>query len=105
MVFRVFHGKGRSDAAPPPHESPAVVTIPLGLLAIPSVAAGWVVGDVVYGDFFKDTMPPEEGEFHGRIAFMAHGFHAHPYWPAGARRLTTPHPYSTAIACAQRRVL
>src|SRR2546421_2825995 len=42
MLFMAFHGRERFDAAPPPHESPAVVTIPLVLLAIPSVAAGWV---------------------------------------------------------------
>src|SRR5712664_3153806 len=41
MLFMAFHGKERFDAAHPPHESPAVVTIPLVLLAIPSVAAGW----------------------------------------------------------------
>ncbi len=82
MVFMAFHGKERFDAAHPPHESPAVVTIPLVLLAIPSVAAGWVVGDVVYGDFFKEALPRVEGEFHGLLAFMAHGFVALPFWLA-----------------------
>ncbi len=84
MVFMAFHGKERFDAAHPPHESPAVVTIPLVLLAIPSVAAGWVVGDVVYGDFFKEALPRVEGEFHGLLAFMAHGFVALPFWLAVA---------------------
>jgi NADH-quinone oxidoreductase subunit L len=79
MLFMAFHGKERFDAARPPHESPAVVTIPLVLLAIPSVAAGWVVGDVVYGDFFKEALPRVEGEFHGLLAFMAHGFVALPF--------------------------
>ena len=35
-----------------PHESPAVVTVPLVLLAIPSIGAGWLIGPVVFGDFF-----------------------------------------------------
>jgi NADH-quinone oxidoreductase subunit L len=82
MLFMAFHGKERFESAHPPHESPAVVTIPLVLLAIPSVAAGWVVGDVVYGDFFRDALPRVEGEFHGLLAFMAHGFVALPFWLA-----------------------
>src|SRR5712692_4106898 len=82
MVFMAFHGKEHFEPAHPPHESPAVVTIPLVLLAIPSVAAGWVVGDVVYGDFFKDALPRVEGEFHGLLEFMAHGLVALPFWLA-----------------------
>jgi NADH-quinone oxidoreductase subunit L len=82
MLFMAFHGSERFDAAHPPHESPAVVTVPLVLLAIPSVAAGWVVGDVVYGDFFKEALPRVEGEFHGLLAFMAHGFASLPFWLA-----------------------
>jgi len=94
MLFMAFHGKGRFDAAHPPHESPAVVTIPLVLLAIPSVAAGWVVGDVVYGDFFRDALPRVEGEFHGLLAFMAHGFVALPFWLALAGIATAWYLYS-----------
>ncbi|HXM81301.1 MAG TPA: NADH-quinone oxidoreductase subunit L [Burkholderiales bacterium] len=82
LVFMAFHGSERFDPAHPPHESPAVVTVPLVLLAIPSVAAGWVVGDVVYGDFFKDALPRVEGENHGLLAFMAHGFVSLPFWLA-----------------------
>jgi len=94
MVFMAFHGKERFDAAHPPHESPAVVTIPLVLLAIPSVAAGWVVGDVVYGDFFEEALPRVEGEFHGLLAFMAHGFVALPFWLAVAGIATAWYLYS-----------
>ena len=94
MLFMAFHGQERFDAAHPPHESPAVVTIPLVLLAIPSVAAGWVVGDVVYGDFFKDALPRVEGEFHGLRAFMAHGFVALPFWLAVAGIATAWYLYS-----------
>src|SRR6195256_2007736 len=94
MVFMAFHGKERFDAEHPPHESPAVVTIPLVLLAIPSVAAGWVVGDVVYGDFFKEALPRVEGEFHGLLAFMAHGFVALPFWLAVTGIATAWYLYS-----------
>ena len=94
MLFMAFHGSERFDAAHPPHESPAVVTIPLVLLAIPSVAAGWVVGDVVYGDFFSDALPRVEGEFHGLLAFMAHGFVALPFWLALAGIATAWYLYS-----------
>ena len=94
MLFMAFHGSERFDAAHPPHESPAVVTIPLVLLAIPSVAAGWVVGDVVYGDFFSDALPRVEGEFHGLLAFMARGFVALPFWLALAGIATAWYLYS-----------
>ncbi len=41
LLFVVFFGAPRSENARHAHESPAVMTIPLMLLAIPSVAAGW----------------------------------------------------------------
>src|SRR2546421_7790890 len=73
LVFMAFHGEPRFDASHPPHESPPVVTIPLVLLAIPSVLAGYFVGPVVFGDFFGSAVPPTHGEFHGIGAFMLHG--------------------------------
>src|SRR6476660_8778206 len=73
MLFMAFHGRPRFDASHPPHESPAVVTVPLILLAVPSVVAGYYVGPVVYGDFFGAALPPTEGEFHGLVAYMLHG--------------------------------
>jgi NADH-quinone oxidoreductase subunit L len=82
LVFMAFHGKPRFDPGHPPHESPAVVTVPLVLLAIPSVVAGYVVGPVVYGDYFGTAMPPTAGEFHGLWAFVLHGLGAWPFWLA-----------------------
>jgi NADH-quinone oxidoreductase subunit L len=82
MVFMAFHGPQRFDAAHPPHESPLVVTLPLVLLAIPSVAAGWWVGAVVYGDYFAEALPPTPGEYHGLVAFMLHGLVSAPFWLA-----------------------
>jgi NADH-quinone oxidoreductase subunit L len=84
LVFMAFHGEPRFDAGHPPHESPAVVTVPLVLLAIPSVLAGYVVGPVVFGDYFRDAMPPTTGDFHGIGSFMLHGFVSAPLWLAMA---------------------
>jgi NADH-quinone oxidoreductase subunit L len=88
MVFMAFHGKPRFDAAHPPHESPVVVTAPLVLLAIPSVAAGWVIGPVLFGDYFQGALPKVEEEYHGIWAFMAHGFVSIPFWLAIAGIVT-----------------
>jgi NADH-quinone oxidoreductase subunit L len=56
-----------------PHESPAVVTVPLIALAIPSIAAGWVIGPVLFGGYFGDSIVvrPE----HDVLGVMAHEFH------------------------------
>jgi NADH-quinone oxidoreductase subunit L len=88
MLFMAFHGESRFDASHPPHESPPVVTVPLVLLAIPSVVAGYYVGPVVYGDFFGAAVRPTEGEFHGVGAYMLHGFAAPPFWLALAGIVT-----------------
>jgi len=82
LVFMSFHGAPRFDAGHPPHESPAVVTVPLVLLAIPSVVAGYVIGPVVFGDFFGGALPPAAGEFHGLWAFIGHGLTSLPFWLA-----------------------
>ena len=44
LVFLAFHGEGRMDAetAHHVHESPRVMTVPLMVLAVLSVAGGWV---------------------------------------------------------------
>jgi NADH-quinone oxidoreductase subunit L len=53
LVFLVFFGKERFDTAHVhPHESPAVMTVPLILLAIPSAVIGLV------------GFPPDKGPFH-----------------------------------------
>ncbi len=67
MYFLVFHGKPRFDQDPhahhgdghthTPHESPWVVTLPLLLLAIPSVLIGYfTIEPMLFGDFFKDAI-------------------------------------------------
>jgi NADH-quinone oxidoreductase subunit L len=97
LVFFAFHGKERFDThghAPnghggAPHESPLVVTVPLILLAIPSVAAGWVIGDVVFGDYFGSSIHIAGAhpgvaelaeEFHGVMPMIVHGLTGLPFW-------------------------
>jgi len=65
MYFLVFHGKERMDEHTREHlhETPKVVTIPLILLAIPSVVAGYVMGPVLFGGYFDGAIyiAPEHG--------------------------------------------
>ena len=82
LVFMAFHGPERFDKHHPPHESPAVVTVPLVLLAIPSVAAGWVIGDVVFGNYFAESLPAPDPNYHGLYSFITHGLVSVPFWLA-----------------------
>jgi NADH-quinone oxidoreductase subunit L len=82
LVFMAFHGPERFDAHHPPHESPLVVTVPLILLAIPSVVSGWVIGEVVFGNFFAESMPPPDPNYHGLWAFFTHGLVSVPFFLA-----------------------
>ena len=115
MYFLVFHGKERFDASGhghghahsdeehppaahahddhahhggPPHESPAVVTVPLVLLAIPSVVIGALaIGPMLFGGFFDDVIFVDT-ERHGAMAELAAHFHG---WSAmGVHALQTP---------------
>ncbi len=55
MMFMVFHGEERMDAHTREHlhESPWVVTVPLILLAIPSVVVGWMTEEaILFGNYF-----------------------------------------------------
>jgi NADH-quinone oxidoreductase subunit L len=87
-------GHGHHGLAPgeKPHESPWVVTLPLVLLAIPSVIVGYfAIGPILDGSFFKDTIHVAEQHgamaalreiFHGAAAFGLHGFQTAPFWLA-----------------------
>jgi NADH-quinone oxidoreductase subunit L len=87
------HG-GHDDAhAGPPHESPWVVTLPLVLLAIPSVVIGYLtIGPVLFGDVFKGAIavnaerhPAMEElarDFHGPLAMAGHAFSGPVFWLA-----------------------
>jgi NADH-quinone oxidoreductase subunit L len=90
MFFLVFHGEERIDPHVKSHlhESPAVVTIPLVALAIPSVFIGWLtIGPVLFGEFFAESIFVLEehnvlgelaAEWHGPAAFVTHAFVASP---------------------------
>lgn len=66
------HGLGPHDK---PHESPWVVTLPLVLLAIPSVLIGFFAIDpLLYGSFFKGVIFINN-EAHPVLEEMGHEFH------------------------------
>ena len=113
MYFLVFHGQERYDQNPDahhdahhddhhghgdhahhePHESPWVVTVPLVLLAIPSVVIGYMTIDpMLFGDFFKDAifvdaerhpvMEELAHAYHGAVAMAMHALSTPPFWLA-----------------------
>jgi NADH-quinone oxidoreductase subunit L len=82
------------DEHGPPKESPWVVTVPLILLAIPSVYAGWTyIEPMLFGDWFggsivvrerHDVLRELKGEWHGVVPFMLHGLASPTFWLAVA---------------------
>lgn len=104
LFFLVFHGKERFDThgGHLPQESPAVVTVPLILLAIPSVVAGYLIGSMVFGDFFgnaiivhadHDVLAHHAESYHGVTGFILHGLTALPFWLAIAGVATAYYLY------------
>ena len=120
LYFLVFHGKERYDQNPDahhddhhgahddhhhkPHESPWVVTVPLVLLAIPSVVVGFMtIQPMLFGDFFKSVITvnlekhPAMEElarlFHGPAQMALHGLTAAPFWLALAGVVTAWYMY------------
>ncbi len=82
-----------AHGASQPHESPWVVTVPLVLLAIPSVVIGYLtIGPMLFGDFFKDSIVVDAArhpamaelaeEFHGAAAMALHALTTLPFWLA-----------------------
>jgi NADH-quinone oxidoreductase subunit L len=115
MYFLVFHGEERFGKAhddhhhddhhgddhhhglapgEKPHESPWVVTLPLVLLAIPSVIIGYLtIGPMLHGSFFDGVIFVGENHpamkelgaaFHGPMAMATHGLMTLPFWLAVA---------------------
>ncbi|MDP4922437.1 MAG: NADH-quinone oxidoreductase subunit L, partial [Limnohabitans sp.] len=126
MYFLVFHGPERYDQNPDahhghddhhghndhadghghdkPHESPWVVTVPLVLLAIPSVVIGFMtIQPMLYGEFFKDVIFIDAAKhpamqqlgqlFHGPVAMAVHGLSTAPFWLALAGVVTAWYMY------------
>jgi len=59
LMYMTFHGKPRMDKETFLHvkESPWVVTLPLVLLAIPSIGIAWFyTGPALFGDFFGNSI-------------------------------------------------
>ncbi|MBK6350124.1 MAG: NADH-quinone oxidoreductase subunit L [Proteobacteria bacterium] len=96
LVFMTFHGEERMDPHTKEHlhESPWVVTLPLILLAIPSVMSGWPgIGPLLFGDYFQgaivvapahDVLGHLGREYHGPAAFVLHGLTGPAVWLAAA---------------------
>ena len=88
------HGNAHAHAhAHTPHESRWVITLPLLLLAIPSVVIGFfTIEPMLHGSFFRDAIfvnaerhPAMEElgrEFQGAMAMALHGFTTAPFWLA-----------------------
>jgi NADH-quinone oxidoreductase subunit L len=90
LFFVVFHTRERMDEKTRSHlhESPSVICVPLVLLAIPSIFAGFYFIEPLFNGFFSDTMVITEhpvflqlqAEFKGRIEMGLHGFMSKPFW-------------------------
>jgi NADH-quinone oxidoreductase subunit L len=133
MYFLVFHGAERYDQNPDahhddhhghddghhdhtPHESPWVVTVPLLLLAIPSVVIGYFTIDaMLFGDFLKDAIFVNQDKheamhelghaYHGAIAMAMHAFSSAPFWLAFAGVVSSFYMYmiNPAVPAAIKR--
>ncbi|MEJ2609580.1 MAG: NADH-quinone oxidoreductase subunit L [Candidatus Thiodiazotropha sp.] len=114
MFFLVFHGEGPRDehAKEHLHESPKVVTVPLVLLAIPSVFLGYLtIGPMLFGDWFKDVLfvLPEHDtlghigeDFHGAFGFALHGITGLPFYLAMGGLLVAWYIYMKNPAIADK---
>ncbi|MGD8742873.1 MAG: NADH-quinone oxidoreductase subunit L [Granulosicoccaceae bacterium] len=112
MFFVVFHGEERFDEHTREHlhESPAVVTVPLIMLAIPSVLAGYVIGPVLFGEYFGDAIQVSAArdvlaslgeDYHGVWGFILHGISGPAFWLAIAGLFSAWYIYMKKPVIAQ----
>ncbi|MBN2886320.1 MAG: NADH-quinone oxidoreductase subunit L [Chromatiaceae bacterium] len=96
MYFLVFHGQPRMDehSRHHLHETPWVVTLPLIMLAIPSMFVGWfAIEPFLVSDWFAssgwnpihvahehDTLHHLREHWHGQGAFILHGMTMAPFF-------------------------
>jgi NADH-quinone oxidoreductase subunit L len=135
QMYLTFHGKERFTVVEPhghghhdghddhghhepgvlahaPKESPWVVTLPLVLLAIPSLLVGFfTVGPMLFGRWFGGAIHVEEAndvlaelghEFHGAAAMALHGFTQLPFLLVVIAFATTTYIYLFNPALADR---
>ncbi len=81
LIFLTFHGKPRMGQEKRRHlrESPWVVTVPLVLLAIPSIIAGfWYMQPMLFGGFFGESLKvlPQ----HDVLKHLAEGYTGDNMW-------------------------
>ena len=95
------------------------MTVPLVLLAIPSVVIGYLtIGPMLFGEFFKDAifvnaenhpaMEELRDAFHGPLQMAVHAFSAVPFWLALAGVVSSYYMYmvNPAVPAAiKRRVM
>lgn len=105
LIFMTFHGQPRMDEHTKGHlhESPWVVTLPLIVLAIPTIAAGWFIGPIVFGDYFTDAIYVSSqhdaivrlgAEFTGIAGMILHAFSTAPFWLSTAGIFTAWYLYN-----------
>ncbi len=91
MLFMTFHGSPRMDQHTKEHihESPWVVTLPLIVLVIPAIGAGWLIESILFGDYFgsaiqiglqHEAMVKIAAQFHGVWGMVAHSVTTLPFW-------------------------
>ncbi|GDX61292.1 NADH-quinone oxidoreductase subunit L [Nitrosomonadaceae bacterium] len=91
LMFMTFHGKSRMDQHTKEHlhESSWVVTLPLAILAIPTISGGWVIGSMLFGDYFggsilitlqHNVIGNMAAQFHGIWGMMSHSLITVPFW-------------------------
>lgn len=94
LFFLTFHGAPRMSAERRRqlHEAPAVVTVPLIVLAIPSLILGaFLIGPMLFGDYFggavyvaaqRDVLAEIGADYQGALAFTLEAFLHPPVWLA-----------------------
>ena len=95
LFFLTFHGEERMDRHTWEHlkESPGVVTVPLFILAIPSLVIGaFLVGPMVLGDYYMDAIHVSADHaaglhemalhYSGAFDFVANSYKHAPVWLA-----------------------
>jgi NADH-quinone oxidoreductase subunit L len=114
LIYLTFHGKEKMDHHTKEHlkESPWVVTLPLIMLAIPSVFIGWyTIEPMLFGDFFQDSIKVNQAndviahigeyEFHGAGSFVLHGMMGIPFFLALAGFALATWVYTKKISVAE----